>query len=170
MRMIRMAGAATAVLAVVSLAACGAPSDKPAVDTGKIADAIKADEAQLSADFNARDAAKVVGHDAPDVVQMAHGAPDTVGPAADLAANRALFADPAQHFAVAGESVDVAASGEMAVYRSTYTYTFTDPKTKKAATEHGNYLAGYKRQADGSWKIGWSVISDTGPAPAAPAP
>jgi hypothetical protein len=37
-------------------------------------------------------------------------------------------------------------------------------------TETGNYLAGYKPQADGSWKQTWSVVSNDAPAPAAPAP
>lgn len=161
-----MAGAASAVLMTFALAGCQAPSAKPAVDTGKIADAVKADEAQLLADFNAHDAAKVVSHDAPDVVQIAHGTANVVGPAADLAANKALFADSTQHFAVANETVDVAASGDMAVYRSTYVYNFVDPKTKKPTTENGNYLTGYKKQSDGSWKMEWSVLSDT-PAPSA---
>jgi hypothetical protein len=46
--------------------------------------------------------------------------------------------------------------------------TFTDPKTKKDATETGNYIAVYKPQTDGSWKLAWSVGADTpAPAPAA---
>jgi len=157
----QVTGVAIGVLAAASLAACNAPPAKPAVDTGKIADAVKADEAQLVADFNAHDAAKVVSHDAPDVFQMGHGTPNVVGPAADLAANKTLLADPAQNFAVSGATVDVAASGDMAVYRSSYVYNFTDPKTKKPATESGNYLSGYKLQPDGSWKMEWSDISDT---------
>jgi ketosteroid isomerase-like protein len=168
MTKIQLAGATMAMLMAALVGACGRPeSAKPAVDTGKIADAVKADEAQLLADFNAHDAAKVASHDAPDVVQMAHGGPNLVGPAADLAADQKGFVDdPSQHFAIANESVDVAASGEMAVYRSTYVYNFVDPKTKKPVTETGNYLAGYRLQPDGSWKIAWSIIADTAPPPA----
>jgi ketosteroid isomerase-like protein len=64
-------------------------------------------------------------------------------------------------------TVDVAPSGDMAVIRSTTVATFTDPKTKKPATTTSNSLAGYKKQADGSWKVEWSVVSDVGPTPAA---
>jgi ketosteroid isomerase-like protein len=172
MTKIQLAGAAMAVLMATSLGACKPPaSAKPAVDTSKIGDAVKADVAQLVADFNAHDATKVAGHDAADVVQMAHGQPNTVGAAADLASNQKGFAgDQNPHVTVANPVVDVAVSGDMAVYRSTYVFTVTDPKTKKVVTENGNYVAGYKQQADGSWKIAWSVISDTGPAPAAPPP
>lgn len=49
----------------------------------------------------------------------------------------------------------------MAVYRSTYTFTVTDLKTKKTTTENGNYLAGWREQSNGSWKLEWSVVSDT---------
>jgi len=167
----QLAGAALAALMAASVGACNkAEPAKPAADTGKIADAVKADVAQLVADFNAHDAAKAASHSAADVVQMAHGRANIVGAAADLAANQKAFAgSPTQHVTVADEAVDVAASGDMAVYRSTYAFNVTDPKTKKSVTENGNYLAGYKQQADGSWKIAWAVVSDTAPGPAAPA-
>ena len=103
---------------------------------------------------------------------MFHGAPNTVGPEADLAITKMQIADPNMKLTVADASVDVPASGEMAVYRATYAYTFSDPKTKKPTTENGNWLLGYKAEADGSWKLAWGVVSDTGPAalPVVPAP
>jgi ketosteroid isomerase-like protein len=163
------AGAAGAAALAASLGACQVnTAAKPAVDTAKIADAIKADAAQLVTDLNAHDADKLASHDAADIVAMFHGAPNVNGQAADLASDKQFFtASPNTHLTLANESVDVAASGDMAVYHSTYVITVTDPKTKKPVTENGNYLAGYKPQADGSWKIEWSVVSDTGPAPAA---
>jgi ketosteroid isomerase-like protein len=169
MTKLQFAGAAMAALMAASLGACNkAEPAKPAVDTGKIADAVKADVAQLVTDFNAHDAAKAASHDAPDVVAMAHGQPNVGGKAADLASSQKGFAaDQTQHVTVANETVDVAASGDMAVYRSTYVFSAADPKTKKPMTENGNYLAGYKLQPDGSWKIAWSIVSDTGPSPAA---
>ena len=66
--------------------------------------------------------------------------------------------------AVINEKVDVAASGEMAVYRADYAYTMTDSETKKPVIERGNWLIGYKTQADGSWKIAWNVVSNTAEA------
>jgi len=133
--------------------------------------AIKADVDQLVRDFNAHDAVKVAGHDLYDVVQMSHGGPNIVGAAADLASNRQQFAtDPSARIAVADPRVDVAPSGEMAVYRSTYLFTSTGEKTGKPIHEAGNYLAGYRLQEDGTWRMAWSVVSDTPAAPPAAGP
>ncbi|MEO8812228.1 MAG: nuclear transport factor 2 family protein [Caulobacteraceae bacterium] len=175
------AGAAIAILAAASLGACAKPMAaagadtstaagvKPAVDTGKIAAAVKADVDQLVADANAHDATKAASHDAPDAVIMSHGQADIVGADADMAmAKKGFAADPTQHVTVADEKVDVANSGDMAVYRSTYVFTGMNPVTRKPMTEHGNYAAGYKLQPDGAWKIQWSMTADT-PAPAAAA-
>ena len=163
------AGAACAALMAASLAACNpATPAKPAVDTSKIADAVKADATQLVADYNAHDAAKVASHMASDEIAMFHGSPNTVGAVANDAATKKTFADiPDLHVTLADQTVDVPASGDMAVFRSSYVTTLTDPKTKKSVTDKGNYLAGYKQQADGSWKQEWSVVSDVGPPPAA---
>ena len=166
----KLAGVALSVLMTGALAACAKPeAAKPAVDTAAFAEDVKADLHQLVADFNAHDAAKSVSHDAPDYVGMFHGLPNVKGPAEDLALTKQQVADPLSKVSVSDEIVDVAASGDMAVYRATYAYDFTDPKTKAPVTEHGNWVLGYKRQADGSLKIAWGVIADT-PAPtAAPA-
>jgi ketosteroid isomerase-like protein len=139
---------------------------KPAVDTGKIADAVKADADQLIGAYNAHDATKAASHVTSDFVGMFHGVPNTVGSDASNAAAKQTFATiPDLHVTLSDETVDVAASGDLAVYHSTFVTTLTDPKTKKPVTDHGNYLAGYKAQPDGSWKQTWSVVSDTGPAP-----
>jgi ketosteroid isomerase-like protein len=169
MKALQISLAAMAALLIGSVGGCNKSEPaKPAADTGKIADAVKADMNQLVADFNAHDVAKAVSHDAPDVVAMFHGTPNTVGPTADTAATKQLFtASPDAKMALADMTVDVPASGDMAVVRATYTYTFTDPKTKKAVTESGNWLAGYKPQPDGSWKLAWTIGAD---APAAPPP
>ncbi|HEY1447947.1 MAG TPA: hypothetical protein VGF33_05385 [Caulobacteraceae bacterium] len=165
----QLASVAASALMAASLAGCAPPAAKSSVDTGKIADTVKADVAQNVADFNAHDAAKVASHDAPDVVQIFHGTANETGAAADQAASVKFFADnPTTHFSVADGSVDVSASGDLAIYRSSYAMTVTDPKTKKDVTETGNYIAAYKPQTDGSWKLAWSVGSDTpAPAPAA---
>ena len=138
------------------------PSPK-AVDTAKFsAEVVAAAHAHITA-FNAHDAEKAVSAALPEVVVMFHGAPNDVGVAADLATTKAEVADPLAHVDLSAESVDVGGS-DFAVYHSTYDYTLTDPKTKLAAHEHGNYLIGFKRQADGVLKIAWQIISDL-PAP-----
>ncbi|MGZ6013159.1 MAG: YybH family protein, partial [Caulobacteraceae bacterium] len=120
------------------------------------------------ADLNAKNADKAVSHDAPNVVGMFHGAPNVNSPAEDLASTKQQVTDPAFKLAIANETVDVAQAGDMAVFRSTYVATMTDPKTKKVITENGNWVVQYKPQSDGSWKMAISVVSDT-PAAAAPA-
>lgn len=167
MTRLHLADAACAALIAASLGACNPTTlAKPAVDTGKIADAVKADATQVVADYNAHDPGRFVSHLASGDVAMFHGAPNDVGPAASQADLKQTFAAiPDVHVTLAGETADVAASGDMAVFRSTYTVTSTNPKTRKPTTETGNYLAGYKLQADGSWKQTWSVVSDVGPPP-----
>lgn len=115
----------------------------------------------------ARDAAAGVKHDAPDYVGMFHGLPNVKGPDEDLVLSQQQFADPALQLVISNEAVDVAASGDMAVFMAHYVMTYTDPATSQTATEEGNWVVGYKPQPDGSWKLTWGVVSDIGPAPAA---
>jgi ketosteroid isomerase-like protein len=152
------AGAASTAL--VALTAAGLAGSARA-DTASIAAAIKGDEATLVQYFNACDMMKGVSYDAPNFVGMFHGAPNTVGAASDMAEAKKGCQDKTQHVVVANETVDVAASGEMAVYRSTYVFTGTDAKTKKPMTEKGNYLTGWRKQPDGSWRVEWSIVSNT---------
>lgn len=90
-----------------------------------------------------------------------HGAPNVVGKAAAMAGMKEQMADPAMKLAVADESVDVAAAGDMAVYHATYTFTFTNPATKKAGSETGNWVAVFKRQGDGTMKLSRDMVLDT---------
>ena len=147
------------------LAGCGtpAPSAAPA-DTGKVADEVKDGMGKVIAAFNAHDAAGSVAMDAADYVGMLHGTPNVIGPAGDLALTKQQIADPAQKVDAQNAKVDVAASGDMAVWQATYAYTLTDPVKKVPATEHGNWVTIWKKQADGSMKVATSVVSDTGAA------
>jgi ketosteroid isomerase-like protein len=169
MRRLKTARLIPIAVALSLLAACGGQqSAAPAADNAKIAEAVKGQAAGLVAAFNAHDAEKAVSYDAPDYVGMFHGAPNVVGPEADLALTRQQVADPAAKVTVSNEDVSVAEAGDRALWRSTYAYTYTDPKTKQPTTENGNWLIGWRKQADGSWKAAWGVVSDTGPAQAAP--
>ncbi|HEY2177418.1 MAG TPA: nuclear transport factor 2 family protein [Caulobacteraceae bacterium] len=162
-----IAGAAAAALVAGGVSGCSqGHAVKPGANTGKIAETIMADQTQLVADFNAHDAARFASHAAEDFVGMSHGAANVTGSEAELAVTKTAFAsDPSAHLAVSNGAVEVAAGGDMAVYRATYAYTGTNPATGKPIAENGNYIAGYKTGADGDWKIAWSVVSDA-PAPA----
>jgi ketosteroid isomerase-like protein len=162
----QLLGSVVCMLAVVGLSACDKAQSAAVVDKGKISGAIKDDVHGLVASFNTKDAAGAASHDAPDVIFMFHGQPNAVGLEADLQSTKQMVSDPRAYIQLGNETVDVANSGDMAVYRTVYKFTSTDPKTKKDAVERGNWVIGYK-QVDGKWKVAWNVVSDTGPEPAA---
>lgn len=148
-------------LCALLIADCSKPPVAP--DIAKARDAVLADAHEILAAMNAHDPDRVVSHDEPGIIGMMAGGPNFTGREQDRAAARQQVADPAMKLAVSEETVDMAASADLAVYRSTYIYTSTDPKTKKLGVEHGNWLLGYRKQPDGSWKVAWTVISNTSP-------
>ena len=170
MTRLQFAGAAVAVLMAAPLGACQkAEPAKPAADTAKIADAVKADAAQRVADVNAHDPAKYAGHFAADGVAMRSDRANAVGAAAIQADfTRTMAATPDLHVVLSDPTVEVPASGDLAVFRATSAANMTDPITHKSVTVTRNSIAEYKPQADGSWKIVWSVLSDAAPPDTAP--
>lgn len=161
---IAIAPIAAACAAAALLAACTSPAPQaaatPAADPAKVAEEVKAAiKTQVEA-YAARDPAKAASIVAPDLVTMFHGAPNTVGLAPNLEVMKAQMADPALKLEVSDETVDVAASGDLAVYHATYRFTFTNPATRQPATEVGNWVAVFKRQPDGAMKMSKDVISD----------
>ena len=160
----KLTSVALSVLLTGGLAACAKPAPpKPAVDTAAFAEDVKADLHQLVADFNAHDAAKAVGHDAPDYVGMLHGQPNVKGPAEDLALTRQQVADPLSKVTVSDETVDVAASGDMAVYRATY-WQDSSGKDGTPLTQKINLIAGFRHPAGKDWEIGWYIVSAMEPS------
>ena len=125
-----------------------------------IADTIKKEVAQLVAGLNAHDAVKTTAFDTEDVVSMECGSPSTVGLEADREGFRTGFAhDPRWKVSLISETVDVAGSGDMAVYRGTY-----NEENSGAAgvlmTHKTNFIAEFKRERDGPWKIVWYSVSN----------
>ncbi|MBW8843289.1 MAG: nuclear transport factor 2 family protein [Sphingomonadales bacterium] len=155
-------------LFVLSSAGCHkGGGEHHAAEIAKSTDEAKAMVAGIAAAYNAHDADKAASYDAPDYVGMFHGFPTVTGPAADAASMKQQFLDPAAKFDLDIKNIDVARAGDMVVVRSAYTFSSTDPKTKKIVSETGNWLTGFKRQPDRSLKLVWSIGADT---PAAPAP
>jgi ketosteroid isomerase-like protein len=159
--------AAFAAIAALALAGCNVTAETK-VDTAKIAETIKADVTKAVAGFNAKDVAAATAIDAENYVSMFHGMPNAVGKAADVKITQEQMAGSETNLQVSDQTVDVAASGDLAVVRMKYSFTYLDPATQKSATEVGNWLLGFRKQADGSMKAEWGVVSDTGkPAAAA---
>ncbi len=148
----------SAFLLAFALGATGSSTAVASPDPA-IADTIKRDVAQLVAGLNAHDAVKTTAFDSEDVVSMECGSPSTVGLEADREGFRTGFAhDPRWNVSLIGETVDVAGSGDMAVYRGTYNEE--NSSAGVLMTHKTNFIAEFKRQRDGSWKIVWYSVSN----------
>ena len=118
---------------------------------------IKADVAEIVGGINAKDIAKATKFDAPDYLSMESMREPSIGVDADKAGLSMAFKySPQWHLGLIDETVDVSDSGEMAVYRSTYSEDSVNdgvPMTHKV-----NYIAGFRHDPDGVWRVHWSVV------------
>jgi len=155
--------------AMVLLTACTAPLPQPPPDT-RAADekAIRDQETAAAQAWSAKDVDKILALYADDATLMLPNAPAMSGKAAMTPALKGAVADPNFALTIQNTSVEASKGGDLGFVRGSYVVQASDPKTKKATTEKGNYVIVYKKQADGSWKI----AADTAipEAPAAPAP
>ena len=145
------------LLAAVTLVAAmqlGCASTPPAAQDTRAAEAqtIRDSEAAWVKDFATKDPEKVLAHYADDADSMITDMKLMTGHDAIRGGLKEEFADPNSTLDFHPAKVEVAKSGELAFSQGAYTYTSTDPKTKKPVIEHGNYIEVYKKQADGSWK------------------
>jgi ketosteroid isomerase-like protein len=148
-------------LLLLAFAAAGTASSTAtvSVDTAGIAETIKADVAQLVAGINAHDAVKTTAYDAPNIISMECGSPSTFGVEADREGFKMGFAhDPLWRVSLINETVDVASSGDLAVYRGTYNED--DSRAGVLMTPKTNFISEFKRQNDGSWRIVWYSVSN----------
>jgi ketosteroid isomerase-like protein len=146
---------------LLAFAALGTASSTAAVsvDTAVIAETIKTDVAQLVAGINAHDAVKTTAYDAPNVISMECGNPSTIGVEADRQGFKMGFAhDPLWRVSLIDETVDVASSGDLALYRGTYNED--NSRAGVLMTHKTNFIAEFKRQSDGPWRIVWYSVSN----------
>ncbi len=140
------------VLLAFAAAGIASPTGASSVDTAAIAETIKTDVAQLIAGINAHDPARATAYDAPNVISMECGRPSTLGIEADREGFKMGFAHtPSWKVSLIDETVDVAGSGDLAVYRGTYN---EDSSREGVPMTHKmNFLAEFRLQSDRSWKI-----------------
>ena len=119
---------------------------------------IRSQVAEIVAGINAKDIANATAYDAPDLVSMESGRSPSIGAKADRdGLSMAFKYAPTWHLTLIDETVDVSKSGDMAVYRGTYA---EDSRRDGIPFTHtGNYLAGFRHDPDGVWRIHWSVIA-----------
>lgn|GEM_PF-1746863 len=131
-----------------------APADKTV-----IAETIKAEVAQLVAGINAHDPSKATAYDAPDIISMECGRPSSVGLEGDKEGFKMGFArEPYWKINLIDEAVDVASSGDLAVYRGTYNEE--NRRGDVPMTHKVNFIAEFRHRSDGTWKIAWYIVSE----------
>ena len=149
-----------AVAVVSTLRAVGA------VPTGSVSELsivgrIKGDVAQVVAGINAHDPVRATAYDAPEVISMECGRASSVGIEADRQGFKMGFAyQPYWKISLVEENVEVAASEDLAVYRGIYDED--NRKGEVQLTHKVNFIAEFRRQNDGAWKIAWYIVSEMG--------
>jgi len=130
-----------------------------AADHDAIGAAIKARVRDITTGINAHDAALATSHDAPDVIGIESGMPNSVGVAADLAGFKQAFAAaPDWRVSLVEETVDVPASSDMAIYRSVYNQDSTHDNVP--VTQKVNFISGWSRHQSGAWMMDWYAVSE----------
>lgn len=147
----------------LTLGACQKPT--AAVDTAKEAQAIQAQVDLFNAAMKAGDVEKAISIDAPDIRGYGGGGPDITSATADLAATKAAMRDPAYAFAVKPEHTEVAKSGDIAVQTGTYEASSTNPQTKAVEHAAGHWVAAWRKDDQGRWKL--AAVSTASPPSAA---
>lgn len=141
------------------------PAHPPVAPDTRAADeqTIRDGEALWVKDFAAKDVEKVAAHYADDGTSMIPDMTLMAGKDAIRAGLKEEFADTNSSLDFHPAKVEVSRSGDLAYSQGSYTYTSTDPKTKKRVTEHGGYVEVYKKQADGSWKVAEDIATQEAP-------
>ena len=143
---------ATAAMTLL-LGACeqrATPEAKP--DPAAATAAVDQVEQQMLAAFQAKDAARLTAHYAPDAVLALPGQTAAKGIDAIGQVNARDLADPNFKLSFTNEETEVAASGDLAYTLGNFNVTYTNPETKQPEDGAGNYITVFKKQADGSWK------------------
>jgi ketosteroid isomerase-like protein len=128
-----------------------------------IASMIKADVAQIVTGINSKDIDKATSFDAPDLISMESMREPSVGAKADRdGLSMAFKYAPSWHLTMIDEAVEVGRAGDIAIYRGTYAED--SMRDGVPYTHKGNYIAGFRRDADGMWRVHWSVIAWQSPS------
>ena len=139
-----------------------------AVDTAKIADSIKAEEAGWQKAYADKDLNVLAGEYVDDEAIANPGERLATTDIDRRKSLQSLLTDPNLKLTFASDRVTVASAGDMATSRGHYTITMTDKASGKPVTSDGTYLTVYKKQADGSFNA-VEDVTVPGPAPSAAA-
>ena len=138
-------------------------STRPPRAQSAVAARIKTDVAEIVAGINGKDIDKATKFDAPDLVSMESMRAPSYGAKADRDGLTMVFKyAPSWHLGMIDEAVDVSEAADMAVDRSTY----NEDSIRDGApyTHKVNYVAGFRRDPDGMWRVHWSVVCAQSPS------
>jgi uncharacterized protein (TIGR02246 family) len=124
--------------------------------------AIRAADAQWAQAASAKDLERTLSFYADDAVLPWPNAPAATGKGAIRAIWAAEFKDPAYSLSWRAEEVVVASSGDLAYSRGSYDATYTPGE--HAVRERGKYLAIWKKQPGGTWKVAVDMYNPDAPA------
>jgi ketosteroid isomerase-like protein len=137
----------------------GAASAAAAADRDTVSATIKAQVHEMVTGINTHNAAQATKYDAPSVTVIQSGQPNMVGAEADAADfKRGFAAAPTWRVSLVEETVDVPASGDMAVYRSVYNQDSMHDKVP--FTQKVNFISGWSRHENGTWLMDWYAVSE----------
>lgn len=146
---------------VIALGAACAPAH--AIPVAPIDETIRSEVAEIVAGINAKEIDRATKYDAPDLVSMESGRAPSMGAKADHdGLSMAFKYAPSWHLTMIDEMVDVAAAGDLAVYRGTYAED--SMRDGVPFTHTGNFVAGFRHDPDGVWRVHWSVIAWQSPS------
>lgn len=148
---------------LASFGLCAAFAPAHAATVAPIDAKIRAEVAEIVAGINGKDIAKATKYDAPDLVSMESGRAPSTGAKADFdGLSMAFKYAPSWHLTMIDETVDVGKAGDLAIYRGTYAED--SARDGVPFTHTGNYIAGFRHDSDGVWRVHWSVIAWQSPS------
>jgi uncharacterized protein (TIGR02246 family) len=126
-------------------------------------------DAKWSAAAAAKDIDKTVSYYSEDAVVMPPNAPSAKTRETIRTAWKEMLTTPGAAIRWKTTKVEVAKAGDLACVSGTYEETMTEA-SGKAVKDHGKYVAIFKKQADGTWKVVADIWNSDLPvaAPAAP--
>jgi ketosteroid isomerase-like protein len=123
-----------------------------------VADKILTEVADIVAGINAHDVDRATRFDADNVVSMESGRPASIGIVEERQGlSQAFHYAPTWRLRLIEETADVANSGELAIYRSTYNEESVENGVPM--THRVNFIAEFRRHNTGQFKVVWSIVS-----------
>jgi len=170
-RPIRLLAMAIPLLAGFSVGCAKAPPAGSPDSRATDEQIIRQSESAWAQAYATKNIDRIVAQYADDGSSIIPGYPMATGKQAIRAAVEEQLTDPGFALNFQTFKVEVSKSGDMAYTQGAFTFTGTDPKTKRAITSRGHYVEVYRKQADGSWKVVEDIATNETPAGSAnPAP